>query len=156
MTTTTAMTKSKRSLMFRLMSAINVSALIILVLMGAYNLNRTTTEVEKQIDDAAEALMGSVKFTTAEYIKTGNIQNLQAIADDMTDDSSINEVHFFDKNKKPIANAKNKDPEVLAQTEKIFEKHSDVIKLGEEKEGAVGFVTIKYNHNEIYGIKKIL
>ena len=148
------MTKSKRSLMFRLMTAINLSALIILIAMGAFNLNKTTMKVEKQIDDAAEALIQSVKYTTAEYVKTKNISNIQSIADSMTVDSSVNEVFFYDKDKKLIATAKNKDESVHQHADKLFQKDSEIIKLGEEKEGAVGYITLKYNHNEIVDIKK--
>ncbi|AUN98359.1 hypothetical protein C0V70_09630 [Bacteriovorax stolpii] len=148
------MTKSKHSLMFRLMTAINLSALIILIAMGTFNFNRTTTEVERQIDDAAEALINSVKFTTAEYIKTGNYKNIQSIAESMATDSSINEVFFYDKDKKLIAKANNKDELVHKETSHLFQKDSEIIKLGEEKAGPVGYVTIKYNHNEINPIKK--
>lgn len=148
------MTKTKRSLMFRLMTAINLSALIILCAMGAYNLKHTTKEVEKQIDDATEALISSIKYTTAEYMKNANYSNIKLIAEDIVDDSAINEVFFYDKDKKLVAHSKTKNPNVIAETEKLFEMKSEIIKLGEEKAGPVGYVTIKYNHNEIHPITK--
>ena len=148
------MTKSKRSLMFRLMTAINLSALIIFCAMGAYNLKHLTKEVEKQIDDAAEAILGSVKFTTAEYMKTGNYNNIKQIAASMVNDASINEVYFYDKDNKLVASAKNNDKEVQTETKHLYERKSDIIKLGEESNGPVGYVTLKYNHNEIFEIEK--
>lgn len=140
----------KRSLMFKLMTFINLSALVILVAIGSYNLKRATTEVESQIDDAADVLLESIRFTTADYVKENNSKSLQTIAHNVVKDHTINEIYFYDKNKKIIASAKNTNPE--AKTDKYYEKKVEVLKLGEESNGAVGHIYLKYNHNEIHAI----
>ncbi len=142
----------KRSLMFKLMTFINVTALVILMAIGSYNLKRTTVEVERQIDDAKDVLIQSIKYTAADYVKEGNIKNLQTIAHEVVNDSSINEVFFYGKDKKVIATAKNTSPE--AQTEKYYEAKADIVKLGEEAQGPVGSILIKYNHNEVNAITR--
>lgn len=140
----------KRSLMFKLMTLINISAMIILVAIGAYNLKQTTHQIDKKIDESTETLIQSLKHTTADYVKENNLTSLQTIAHDVVNDPTINEVYFYDKDKKVIATAKNTTPE--AQTDKYYETKADIIKLGKESEGAVGSLVIKYNHNEIKAI----
>jgi methyl-accepting chemotaxis protein len=146
--------ENKRSLMFRLMVAINLSSLVILISMTAFILNKTSVEIEAQIDEEVASLLGSVQFTLADYVKNNDIANLQTLAVDMVEDDTINEVFIYDKNKKLIAKASNKDAKVHQNTTLIYDKHSDITKLGEQEKGAVGSITFKYNHNAIDVVKK--
>lgn len=137
------------------MTAVNLSALIILVGMVSFILIKTTTRIEAQIDtEIRDTLLGSLQHTLADYIKNANITTLKSIAEDTVDDPGINEIYFYNKDKKLLATAKNKDGEVHANTNFLYSADSKIIKLGEEKAGAVGFILIKYNHNQISSIKK--
>ncbi len=148
------MARKKTSLMFRLMTAVNVSALLILLALTSFILKQTTHSVEKQIDNEVSSLSESLKYTLANYVKENNIDNLKTLAKDIVDDETINEVFIFDKDKKLIATSKNADAEVHNKTEQIYTIKTDIIKLGEESAGPVGFIEIKYNHNDIIAVKK--
>ncbi|MBC7712896.1 MAG: hypothetical protein H7177_06130 [Rhizobacter sp.] len=147
------MAQKKRSLMFRLMTAVNVSALIILVTMVSFILIKTESVAEKQIDDAAEALVGSLQYTLADYMTNADHANLEKLAKDIVDDDAINEVYIYDKDKKLIVHEKNKNQKILDATKKLYTNKKDITKLGDAKAGPVGYVDVKYNHNEIEVIK---
>jgi methyl-accepting chemotaxis protein len=146
-------TKNKRSLMFKLMAAVNISALIILIAMVTAILIQTENVAEKQIDNEAEALAGSLQYTLADYITNPDQSNLAKIAKDIVDDDTINEVYIYDKNKELILSEKNQNLKVVNETKKIYTNKKDILKLGHEKEGPLGYIEIKYNHNEISAIK---
>ena len=148
------MERKKTSLMFRLMTAVNVSALLILLALTSFILKQTTQSVEKQIDNEVSSLSESLKYTLANYVKDSSIDNLKTLAKDIVDDETINEVFIFDKDKKLIATSKNADAEVHNKTEQIYTIKTDIIKLGEESAGPVGSIEIKYNHNDIIAVKK--
>ena len=148
------MAQKKRSLLFKLMTVVNVSALIILISMISFILSKTITKTEAQIDDAVEALMGSVQFTLADYVTNTDKTNIIKISDEIVDDSTINEVFIYDKDKKLIVNSKNTNSQVHNETKKLYSNKKDIVKLGREKEGPVGYIEVKYNHNEIEDIKK--
>ncbi len=148
------MAQTKRSLMFRLMTAVNVSALVILLAMVSFILTKTVETTEMQIDDEVEALMGSVQFTLADYVTNTDDTNIKKIAHDIVDDASINEVFIYNKDKKLVAHAKNADASVHSETDKFYENKKDIIKLGAEKDGPVGSILVKFNHNEIKILKK--
>ena len=146
--------QKKRSLMFRLMTAVNISAMIILITMTSFILTKTTSEVESLTKEEIHVLLGSIRFTLADYVKNTDLKNLQTLAADIVEDEIINEVFIYDKDKKILATAKTKNAKVIAQTTKFYEEKVDIVKLGEEKAGAVGSVVIKYNHNKITDVKK--
>ncbi len=148
------MTQKKRSLMIRLMSSVNVSALIILVAMASFILSRTIKTVEQNIDgEIKDTLLGSVQFTLANYVKDNNTETLNKLAEDMVNDDAVNEAYIYDKDKKLIASATNKNSDVIKNTKQLYEASANIVKLGEEKNGPVGSVVIKYNHNEVETIK---
>jgi methyl-accepting chemotaxis protein len=148
------MAQKKRSLMFRLMTSVNIAALVVLIAMTSFILNKTSVISEKQIDDEVEALMGSLQHTLADYLITADIKSIQQMSDDIVDDNTINEVYIFDKDKKLIASAKNKNAKVIEETTKLYESKKDITKLGDASKAAIGSVFVKYNHNEIVEIKK--
>lgn len=147
------MAQKKRSLMFRLMTAVNVSALIILVAMTTFIINKTSNQSEKQIDDEIEALISSLQYTLADTLITADMKHIQKMSDDIVDDETINEVFIYDKDKKLLATSKTKNQDVIAATRKIYSARKDIIQLGEESKGPVGSIELKYNHNEIISIK---
>ncbi|MBC7427006.1 MAG: hypothetical protein H7336_00250 [Bacteriovorax sp.] len=147
------MAQKKRSLMFRLMMAVNTSALIILIVMVSFILTKTTAILEKQIDNEAEALMGSVQYTLADYVINPDRTNLFKIAKDMVDDKTINQVFIYDKDKKLIITEKNTNVKIQEETRKFYSNKKDIVKLGKEKEGPVGYIEVKYNHNEVRSIE---
>ena len=148
------MSQKKRSLMIRLMSSVNISALIILVAMVSFILSRSIKTVEHHIDrEIKEILLGSVQYTLADYIKDTNNDSLKTLAQDMVNDDAINEVYIYDKDKKVLASSVNKKSEVIQNTKQLYEASANVIKLGDEKSGPVGSVLIKYNHNEVETVK---
>lgn len=143
----------KRSLMFRLMTSVNIAALIVLITMTTFILNKTTKISEKQIDDEVEALMGSLQYTLADYVIAADIKSIQKLSDDIVDDDTINEVYIYDKDKKLIASAKTKNKTVIEETKKFYDSKKDITKLGDTSKGIIGFIDIKYNHNEIITIR---
>lgn len=148
------MSHKKRSLMIRVMSSVNISALIIMVAMASFILSRTIKKIEKQIDEEIkDTLVGSIKYTLADYIQNDHVDSLNIIAKEITSDPAINEVYFYNKDKKLLASAVNKDIQSTKNAKKFFETSANVIKLGDEKSGALGSVLIKYNHNEIETVK---
>lgn len=140
--------------MFRLMTAVNVSTLIILLSMVSFILTKTVETTEKQIDDEVESLMGSVQFTLADYVTSPDDHNIKKIAHDIVEDVTINEVFIYNKENKLIASAKNENTTVHEETKHLYENKKEIVKLGAEKDGPVGSITVKYNHNEIDEIKK--
>lgn len=147
------MERKKRSLMFRLMSSVNIAALIILIAMTSFIITKTSEITEKQIDDEVEAMAGSLQYTLADYIISADIPSIQKISDDIVDDDVVNEVYIYDKDKKLIASAKNKRSHVIEKTKKLYESKKDITKLGDKSKGNVGSIFVKYNHNEIVEIK---
>jgi len=148
------MAQKKRSLMIRLMSSVNVSALIILVAMASFILSRTIKTIEHNIDgEIKDILLGSVQYTLADYITSNNSETLKKLAGDMVNDDAVNEAYIYDKDKKLIATATNKNSDVTKNTKQLYEASANIIKLGDEKSGPVGSILIKYNHNEIESIK---
>lgn len=148
------MVRKKSSLKFRLMTAVNVAALLILVTTTYFFLSKTLHSVETQVDNEVEALTGSLQFTLADYVKEKDMDNLDRLAKDIAEDETINEVFIYGADKKLMATAKNKDPNVEARTEKLYSAQTDILKLGEESKGAVGSLVLKYNHNDIIEVKK--
>ena len=148
------MVRKKSSLNFRLMTAINVAALIILTASTYFFYSRTIKSVDEQIDNELEALSGSLQFTIADYVKEKNITSLSRIANDITEDKTINEVFIYGVDKKLLATSKNKNAEVHSNAEKIYTSQVDILKLGEESKGPVGSIVLKYNHNDIITVRK--
>jgi methyl-accepting chemotaxis protein len=146
--------EKKRSLMFRLMTVVNISALVVLVGLTSFILMKTTSEIDNQIDgEIKDTLLGSLQFTIADYVMSNNMTTLKSIAEDAVDDPGVNEIYFYNKDKKVLVSAKNKNPEVAKATHHMYSADSKIIKLGEEKKGPVGYILIKYNHNEVTTIK---
>lgn len=148
------MSPKKYSLMFKLMTAINVTSLLVLISIMSFSLRNTIIMAEKDVDHEIEALMGSVQNTFADYVTDTDQSNIKKLAFDLVENETINEVLIFDKNKKLITSVKNSNPAVHALTEKVLTNKKDIIKLGREKEGAIGSIELKYNHNHIIEIKK--
>ena len=148
------MATKKRSLMFRLMLAINITVLIVLIILISVNLNNTVATSEKQIDSEIEALMNSMHFSYASYIINPDLTNIKRLADNVAQDKNINSIAIFNKDNKLVATAKNSDQEVHKKTDKIYNSRVNIIKLGLEKDGPVGYIELKYNHNNIIDIKK--
>lgn len=148
------MAQKKRSLMFRMMTSVNTAALIILIAMTTFIINKTSVSTEKQIDDEVEALMGSLQYTLADYVIAHDQNTLQKLSDDIVDDEAINEVYIYDKDKKLIASAKNKRQHVIDETTKLYESKIDITKLGDASKNIIGSINVKYNHNEIIEIRK--
>lgn len=148
------MAQKKRSLMFRMMTSVNVAALIILIAMTTFIINKTSVSTEQQIDDEVSALMGSLQYTLADYVIAQDQNTLQKLSDDIVDDEAINEVYIYDKDKKLIASAKNKRQHVIDQTAQLYESKIDITKLGASSKESIGSINVKYNHNEIIEIRK--
>lgn len=147
------MAQKKRSLMFRLMTSVNIAALIILIAMTTFILNKTSAIAEKQIDDEVEAMMGSLQYTLADYVTNTDHKAIQKLGDDIVDDNTINEVYIYDKDKKLIASAKTSKKNVIEETKKLYESKKEITKLGADTKGVIGSILVKYNHNEIVEIK---
>lgn len=122
--------------------------------MTTYILSKTVATTEQQIDNEVEALMKSVQFTLADYVTNPDSTNVKKIAAEIVEDKTINEVFIYDKNQKLITSNKNLDSLVIQKTKKFYSSKKDIIKLGMEKNGPVGSIEIKYNHNEIDNIKR--
>lgn len=149
------MTQKKRSLMIRLMSSVNISALIILITMASFILSRTIQTIEQNIDgEIKDTLLGSVQYTLADYVKANNKETLTKLAEDMVNDNAVNEAYIYDKDKKVIVSAINKNSDVIKDTKKLYEATANITKLGDENSGPVGSILIKYNHNEIESVKQ--
>lgn len=147
------MAQKKRSLMFRLMTSVNIAALIILIAMTTFILNKTSAIAEKQIDDEVEAMMGSLQYTLADYVTNADHKAIQKLSDDIVDDNTINEVYIYDKDKKLIASSKTSKKNVIEETKQIYESKKEITKLGADSKAAIGSIFVKYNHNEIVEIK---
>lgn len=143
----------KYSLSFRLMASINLTAFIVLVAMTSFIVTTMSEIVEKQIDNEAQTTLHSLKNSLANYVIEKNRENLKKILDDIASDETINEIFIYDKDKKLLERSRNLNQKIHEETKKIFTKKEDIIKLGSENLGSLGYIEIKYNHNEIKDIR---
>ena len=145
------MKKMKWSLIFKLMTWINILSVLIIVGLSFTIMTKMMDGTEKMVVSEMENLANSVKLTSADYVWNLNNDVLKSISNQLLDNKSIESVSFLDTKNVVITKAEKKAGE--ATDIKSHRKIKLPIIYGADKQ-TIGHIEVAYNLSKVQDVKK--